>query len=374
VDWTDGIIGNMDDRPARVHNNAFDNFLYAAYTAYAALALTHDPLRCEGLTKIACEDFAFAMEVYHERGFNEKPTFWEHSYPTSPSQYMATLSWSASMLYKLTGRAEYAREAAAAISYVLDCQRTEGIGEKNIAGFFYRDKTHRVIQHFNHQSRDQVYMQALDLLLETQGNHADSPFWKKAMERYASYLRYIITLTQPYGMLPSGIYHVDEWADAESFERQHRFPGENAAEEYTAQLRAGIKLDDEHYARVFPVWFSFRGNTAIHLATGKAAAICGRRLADRELLDLGREQLYWLAGKNPFCQSLMYGEGHDYPEQAVFLPGTMTGQIPVGIESRDNEDVPYWPQANNATYKEAWLTGAGKWISLAAEIIEEEGA
>jgi hypothetical protein len=67
----------------------------------------------------------------------------------------------------------------------------------------------------------------------------------------------------------------------------------------------------------------------------------------------------------------MYGEGHDYPEQAVFLPGTMTGQLPVGIESRDNEDVPYWPQANNATYKEAWLTSAGKWISLAAEIIEE---
>jgi hypothetical protein len=52
----------------------------------------------------------------------------------------------------------------------------------------------------------------------------------------------------------------------------------------------------------------------------------------------------------------------------------MTGQIPVGIESRDNEDIPYWPQANNATYKEAWLTSAGKWISLAAEIIEEAGA
>ncbi|GHU53387.1 hypothetical protein FACS189496_4730 [Bacilli bacterium] len=35
VDWSDGLIGTMDDRPARVHNNSFDNLLYAAYEAHA---------------------------------------------------------------------------------------------------------------------------------------------------------------------------------------------------------------------------------------------------------------------------------------------------------------------------------------------------
>jgi hypothetical protein len=116
------------------------------------------------------------------------------------------------------------------------------------------------------------------------------------------------------------------------------------------------------------VWFSFRGNSAVHLSTGKAAAICGTILQDEDLLNIAREQLYWVAGKNPFCQSLIYGEGHNYPEQAVYLPGTMMGQLPVGIQTRYEEDVPYWPQSNNATYKEAWLTVGGKWLSLAASL------
>ncbi|MDR0670161.1 MAG: hypothetical protein LBF95_08775, partial [Treponema sp.] len=154
----------------------------------------------------------------------------------------------------------------------------------------------------------------------------------------------------------------------ESFECQHQGLGANAVEEYQAQLKAGTALDGEHYLRVFPVWFSFRGNSAVHIATGKAAAICGRILGDGELLDIAREQLYWVLGKNPFCQSLMYGEGCNYPEQAAFLPGTMTGQLPVGIQTRYNEDLPYWPQSNNATYKEVWLTVAGKWFSLVAAL------
>jgi len=49
------------------------------------------------------------------------------------------------------------------------------------------------------------------------------------------------------------------------------------------------------------------------------------------------------------------------------LPGEMVGEMPVGIQTRYNEDVPYWPQANNATYKEVWMTTAGKWLSLTAE-------
>jgi hypothetical protein len=139
--------------------------------------------------------------------------------------------------------------------------------------------------------------------------------------------------------------------------------------DYAAQLEAGVPLDAQHYLRVFPVWFSFRGNSAVHLAAGKAAALCGRALGDEALLDIAREQLYWALGKNPFCQSLMYGEGYNYPEQAVFLPGTMTGELPVGVQTRDAEDVPYWPQTNNATYKEAWLSVAGKWFSLVASLV-----
>lgn len=45
--------------------------------------------------------------------------------------------------------------------------------------------------------------------------------------------------------------------------------------------------------------------------------------------------------------------------------------MPVGIETRDNSDTPYWPSGNNATYKEVWLTTAGRWISVVSELYPE---
>ena len=49
-------------------------------------------------------------------------------------------------------------------------------------------------------------------------------------------------------------------------------------------------------------------------------------------------------------------------------PGEMTGEMSVGIETLENEDQPYWPSGNNATYKEVWLTPAGRWLSVMAEV------
>ena len=90
-------------------------------------------------------------------------------------------------------------------------------------------------------------------------------------------------------------------------------------------------------------------------------------LKDEELLGIGREQLYWTVGKNPFGQSLIYGEGYNYPQMNSFSSGEMTGEMPVGICTLGNGDIPYWPQTNYACYKEVWVTSAGKWLSLIAE-------
>ena len=89
------------------------------------------------------------------------------------------------------------------------------------------------------------------------------------------------------------------------------------------------------------------------------------------LKEIAREQLYWMSGKNPFCQSLIYGEGARYSQQDANYPGEMTGEMPVGIETLENEDEPYWPSGNNATYKEVWLTPAGRWLSIIAELYPE---
>ena len=370
--WTDGIEGTMDDiSSVRTQCFAFDNFLYAAYEAYAALSLTDDTAMQEHLRRVAEEDFSYALDKWIRDGYDRFVQPYEHTYGTSRSQYRATMSWAASLLYRLTGKAEYARLAAEHIDYVLQCQRTEPVGEadgRQLSGFFYRDTERRSIVHNIHQSREQVYAQALVELLRTQPKHPDHARWLSALRLYGGYLKALMPYTAPYGMLPSGVYHSEEHRDMANFYALHLFPPTNAKELYTEQLRQGERLDSMHYVKRFPVWFNiFNGNTAVHLALGKAAALTGRYLGDEALLQIGREQLYWTVGKNPFGQSLIYGEGRRYPQLNNFSSGQTTGAIPVGIRTLGNADVPYWPQTNNACYKEVWVTSAGKWLSLIAE-------
>jgi len=368
--WQDGVFGTLDDiSSVRVQNLAFDNFLYAAYEAFAAMTIDNDPALRDFLKKTAKEDFDFAVKKYEESGFGGFLQLYEHSYNTSESQYQATMSWAASMLFQLTGEPYYATLAAEYIRYTLDCQRKEPLNDKSgTKGFFYRNLSRQSIVHYIHQSREQVYMQALTLLCETQPQHPDYSLWKEAIVMYGDYLKSLMPYTAPYGMLPGGVYHIDEYKDTESFTHLHLFPPDNAAELYVEQVKKGVPLDDEHYLKRFPVWFGiFNGNTAVHLSMGKAAAICGNFLKDAALLRIGKEQMEWTVGKNPFGQSLIYGEGWNYPQMDSFSSGEITGEMPVGIRSLDNEDIPYWPQVNNACYKEVWVTSAGKWLSLQAE-------
>jgi hypothetical protein len=286
----------------------------------------------------------------------------------SQSQYMATISWAASMLYKLTNDKYYADKAAESIKYTIQCQRTEPLNDKNkTRGFFYRDLNKKSIVHYTHQSRDHVYMQALTALCETQPKNADYKSWENSIRMYGDYLKNIMQYVKPYGMVPSGVYHKDEIKDSVNFYIVQVGIHQDVTKDFKEQLENGVKLDAEHYLRVFPVWFSFKGNTAVQLSTGKSAALCGKFLKDKGLINIAEQQLFWVVGKNPFGQSLIWGEGSNYPQQYTALPGEMVGEIPVGMQSRFNEDTPYWPQFNTATYKEVWGGTAVKWFSLISE-------
>lgn len=372
--WTDGFIGTVDDagrRRVRIHNRAFENFLFAGIEAYASMAIERDAMLKENLHKIAKEDFEFAVKRFDELGFKELLSGGgggDHAAMASQSQYMANISWAASMLYKLTGEQYYADKAAEAIKFTLQCQRTEPLKDKNkTCGFFYRDLSRKSIVHYNHQSRDHYYMMALTLLCETQPEHKDYPQWANAIKLYGAYLKNIMQYVQPYGMVPSGVYHINEVKDSANFYIAQVGIRRGADADYKQQLENGVKLDNEHYLKIFPVWFSFRGNAAVHLATGKNAALCGKFLNDPELIHIAEEQLFWIVGKNPFGQSIIWGEGSNYAQQYTALPGETVGEIPVGMQSRFNEDTPYWPQFNTATYKEVWGSSAGKWFTLISE-------
>ena len=362
--WTDSEPGTADDiYTVRKQDCSYDNFLYAAYESYAARHLPSGTLR-DSLAHAAREDYDYALAIYEREGIGTYPHIMEHTYNTSPSQYHATMSWSATELFLLTGEARYSKTAADAIGFVLDCQEEQGA----MPGYFYRDKTRKSIVHYIHQSREALYLQALISLCESQPRHKDYARWKRSIRLYGNYLKRLLPYTAPYGMIPSGVYQKEEYADSVGFYALHIFAPSDSHQRYDAQLQQGARIDATHYVRRFPIWFNiFNGNEALLLSTGKAAALCGHFLHDDALLQIGREQLYWTVGKNPFCQSLIYGEGHRYASLDNFSSGEQMGAIPVGIRSCGDEDKPYWPQTNNACYKEVWVSSASKFLSLLSE-------
>lgn len=265
---------------ARVHDHSFENFLFSGVEAFASGALRgYDDGLAECALKAAREDFAFAQKKFALTGVEPAHMF-EHTYNSGLSQYYAVIVWAASCLFEATGEKDYAGTAREYAGKLLSCQEQ---GEAGIwlAGFFYRDESHRTVVHFNHQARELF----------------------------------------PY-------LHVTCEYDRER-------------ENYREQLLEGKDLGGGYVLRNFPVWFSFRGNGAVMLSMGKAAGILGRYFKDRELTQLAKEQLYWMWGKNPFGQSLVYGMGSNYCRQYAVLTGESAGEVPVGVETLGNGGEPY---------------------------------
>lgn len=371
--WQDNDVDSHDDIfTVRKQDCAYDNYLYAAYLAYAARVLGaegSDPQLAGWLRQLAEEDYGFACRKFAESGYGGWISPYEHTYCTGESQWEATASWAASQLYMLTGDSVYAADARRHIGDVLECQQTNEPAKGVPYGFFYRDRSRRSVVHFIHQSREQLFMQALDALCESQPGHCDCGLWLASAKAYGGYVKSMMKYTAPYGMIPAGVYKDGEDTDSAAFSAVHLFPPDDAARRYRLQTAGGVRLADGWCLKRFPVWFNiFNGNLAVHLSMGKAAAICGRLLDDSELVDIAREQLYWTVGKNPFAQSLIYGEGQRFPSLNNFSSGEIVGAIPVGIRSLGDSDEPYWPNINNACYKEVWVTSAGKWLSLIAEL------
>ena len=89
------------------------------------------------------------------------------------------------------------------------------------------------------------------------------------------------------------------------------------------------------------MWGNFRGNLGVLLSQATAAATAARLLDCPELRELARQQAEWTLGRNSFNSSLMYGVGHNYNPQYTAMSGDITGSLPVGIQTRLEEDTPY---------------------------------
>ncbi len=368
IRWTDGITGNQDDASnVRVFHHGMDNFICACAEAAAAGALQdYDPESGRAALEAAKEDYRFAMERFSEYGF-ELPVMWEHTYGSPVSLCYAVIGKCAGLLYERTKERNYAEDVRKWAGKLLECQEEEG----EPWGYFYRDDTKEHIVHFSHQAREAYYADCLIAACRLCGEGEEGKGFRRGLERYGDYFEALMGHASPYGMMPAGFYREEEARHEEVFRRMHLLSDYGRCrEDYVKQVREGERLPGNLFLRQFPVWFSFRGNTNVQLSMAQAALRVGRFLGRPGLVQAAAEQIHWLNGKNPFRQSLMTGNGKRYDFFYAVFPGICVGQVPVGIQTKKNEDFPYWPAGNQATYREVWTSPTIKVMDICAELLK----
>ncbi|MBK7711768.1 MAG: glycoside hydrolase family 9 protein [Bacteroidales bacterium] len=353
--WTDNMIGTKDDMVTTAKNDPSDNFISSIATSMAVpYYASSDPIFSAWCRKAAREDYTFAAEMMGQT-VNQK----------NETELYSIAAIAAMHLYQLTHEQQYLNDAAHYAIVIMDCQQIQRRKDWSIPlhGFFYESRDKKRILEFFHRSNEELMIQALSMLLKSAPKHPDSPKWMASCKAYADYIRDISKTIEPYEILPAAVYQLNN-ADFSGIYHEGEKVGLPSMEEYNAQVKNGIHLGNDFYLRRFPVAYQFRGFHAVVMGKAKAAFLLSELLNDKELKDIATRQLEYIVGYNPFAISTIYGEGYDYPALYGGYLGDVAGAVPVGIETFENEDKPYFPMQVNATYKEVWThtTASVMWL------------
>ena len=361
--WTNNKVGDADDRTREARNNPNANYISAAAEAIAYRVLKDsEPELARRALQIAEEDWGYAIVGV------EGPATWHTPAFAATKMELAGIGITASLeLYRATGKQKYADKAVELGRIVMESQQKRPVGSSfPLSGFFYTGPDRDTIFHQFHRGNDQAGVVGLVQLIEALPRHRDVANWRSSLQLYTDYLKRIATTTAPYNVLPAYVYRAgDELKEVPDSGARHM--GTRAA--YRAQVLAGMPMGGEWYLRALPVWFARRGNYGILLSQTKALSAAGRLLGDTAALDLAHKQLQWVVGRNPFTQSTMYGEGYDWAQQYSVSSGDFVGTLPVGMQSRGNTDLPYWPSQNMYVYKEVWVHPNARWLWLLADLL-----
>lgn len=348
--WTDNAQGTTDDVVTQAENRPYDNLLSAQVFAKAAQVIKQtDPMYAALCGRLAREDFIFGAEWV-----GKQPTK-SFSFATQ-LQLNAQAALSACELYRFTGERKYLDDAVGYARIIMRCQitRVPDSFSKPVTGYFFETEEQKREQTYFHRSYEHVPVQALCELLRLCSDHPDGVKWRESVSAYGGYLKATVDLT-PYGVAAAGVYQPDNADFSNMYHEGDRSRGAPSMAEYNEQVYNGFQLDSTHYLRVFPVAYQFRGYHAIVLSKAIAAMEVAELLDDCELVDIARRQLEWIVGFNPFACSGQYGEGYDYHPLYTGLQPQIVGALPVGYESFENEDIPYYPLQAIATYNEIWV-------------------
>jgi hypothetical protein len=363
--WTDGIMGDADDRFGQAVNNPEWNFRAAALEALASqVLLSSDPELARRSLATAKEDWKFAVD-----GLKNAPPVPE-VYGQADNLERVSFGVIASIeMYKATGDPIYAQEGVDLGNQILASQeRTLQPWSVPLTGYFYTGPDRKYLFHRFHMGEEEQPIVALARLCEALPDNPDWMKWYAAVVLHTKYYQEAeARLDAPYNVLPAGVYRLSDvtavpeaakWRALETASRPM----------YEAQVKEGQHLGGDYYLRRYPVWFQFRGNSSVLLSEAKALSTAAQLRGDIDDENLAQQQAQWLVGRNPFSASIMYGEGYDWSPLYSVRSGQMVGEIPVGIETRGNADVPYWPNEICWTYKEVWTQPAGEWIWLMRDL------
>lgn len=360
--WTDGIIGTSDDITVTARTSPMGSFTAAAAEAIAARVLKEsDPRLAAYCLKMAEDDWRFARDGMSATNATAPGEQWRGTFDSGNVELeTAAVGALASVdLWQATGDQRYANSAFEWAETILASQeRKRPRWDVPLLGFFYTGPAKDRILHYCHRGREQGPILALTRLCDAFPNHPDWMKWYSAVALYAEYLKTAAKYTEPYGLLPASIYGADEY----------RSVPETRRESFRQQVLAGIPLGDGRYLRRFPVWMDYRGHFGTILPQAQALMAAAHLRRDREAVTLAQRQAEWVIGRNPFAQSAMYGEGHDFPPLYAPFPGDIAGALPVGIQTRGARDVPYWPVQSTWTYKEVWVHPVARWIWLMRDL------
>jgi len=359
---TNGIIGDYDDITSTAKNSPRTNLVAAASEAIAYRVLKERDERLAAYSlKMAKADWQFAID---KLSFNEesssKDIFTGSFDSGNVIHELASAGILASVeLWRATGEARYEAKATELATIILESQQRKlPDWDIPITGFFYTSPTKEHILHYCHRGHEQEPIIALTRLCEAFPDHPDWMKWYSAVTLHSEYLKTIAKYTEPYGALPASIYTDKEYLQVPA----------SRQESFRKQVLNGIPLGKGHYLRLFPVWMDYRGHFGTILPKALSLNYAARLRGDFESAKLAQHQLEWVVGRNPFSQSTMYGEGYDFSPLYTPSSGDIVGALPVGIQTRGDGDVPYWPVQSTWTYKEVWTHPVTQWIWLMCDL------
>jgi len=368
--WTNGIMGDADDRFGPAVNDPEWNFRVAALEALAARVMKDsDPQLANRSLATAKQDWQFALdglksaaplpEVYGQKDNLERISF----------GVLASVD-----LYRATNDQLYADKAVELAKQILASQETKlQPWTIPMTGYFYTGPSRTALFHRFHLGQEEEPIVALAHLCESLPNHPDWIQWYSAIVLHSKYYQQAAAaIDAPFNMLPASIYRVTE---ADQLPESKTWTPLRTADRDTfrEEVRQGMPLDlpgtpANTYLRRFPVWFDFRGNSSVQLSSSKALSTAAQLRNDLDAEDLAQQQAQWIVGRNPFSSSIMYGEGYDWTPLYSVRSGQMVGALPVGIETKGTADAPYWPDQSCWTYKEVWSQPVGEWIWLMQDL------